>query len=269
MNPEERGIQPDSWGEFEEKFDTTPDSKELQVHSFFDNCTLSNNSKSRLKEEKDDTEDYSIPIRSLFSTCQDAPSVEAGEPDRDNNVPEQGSSRLSKATISKQVQYAKNAQRHNIGAKVQIMVGHEICARNFTRSDNLKIHQQVHNGLRPFSCKACSKSFKQSDDLNRHILVHTSERPFNCEVCSKSFKKSGTLAIHLRTHTGEKPFNREGCTRSIKHSSQLNEHLQVHMGQRSFECEMCSKSFNFYGDLKRHIRVHTDDRRFNCQVCLK
>ncbi|MCP3663546.1 MAG: C2H2-type zinc finger protein, partial [Gammaproteobacteria bacterium] len=157
----ESGIQPDSWGDLEEKFDTTPDRKELQVRSFFDK-SHSNNSKSRSKEEEDGLEDNSIPTRSPLSTCKE------GEPDRDRSVPKQGSSRIPKATISKQIQCAKNAQKHHLGAEVQRAISCQVCAENFTKSDNLKIHQRVHTRDRPFSCKVCLKSFKRSCDLKRH-----------------------------------------------------------------------------------------------------
>ncbi len=204
MNSEDRGIQPASLGDLEGKFET-PDSKQFPVHSFT-NCTIPNNSKSHLKEEKDEGVDDSLPVQNPLSTFQDTLSVKAEEPDRDQNAPEQGSSRISKATISKEVKLRKNAERRHIGAKIQRKFSCEICGRHFRRPDSLKIHRRVHSGERPFTCKVCLKTFNMSNVLKQHIRVHTGERPFKCEVCFTSFKESWALKIHLRTHTGEQPF---------------------------------------------------------------
>ena len=40
-----------------------------------------------------------------------------------------------------------------------------------------------------FICVTCKKSFKYNSDLKRHERVHTGEKPFKCDMCSKSYQQ--------------------------------------------------------------------------------
>lgn len=46
------------------------------------------------------------------------------------------------------------------------------CDRVFSRSDNLRTHQRLHSGERPFDCKYCGQSFRWVGALRTHEAKH-------------------------------------------------------------------------------------------------
>ncbi|CAL1274910.1 unnamed protein product [Larinioides sclopetarius] len=51
-----------------------------------------------------------------------------------------------------------------------------------------------------FGCSRCPYITTRMDNLRRHELVHTGDRPFKCTLCSRSFTQNTHLKKHIRTH---------------------------------------------------------------------
>ncbi|XP_045431936.1 zinc finger protein 547-like isoform X12 [Pipistrellus kuhlii] len=119
-------------------------------------------------------------------------------------------------------------------------------------SSNLRHHQRLRTGEKPYTCSECGKSFKSSRGLRYHHILHTGQKPYKCYECGKSFTSSSGLQYHQRVHTGEKPYKCNECVKSFITQSQLHNHQRVHTGERPYKCSECGKSFttntvNFVG----------------------
>ncbi|VVN19523.1 RHS repeat-associated core domain-containing protein [Pseudomonas fluorescens] len=136
------------------------------------------------------------------------------------------------------------------------------CNKDFSTKGNLKMHQTVHSGEKPFPCtyQGCGKSFASNFHLIQHMQTHTHAVACTYEGCGKSFAHNTGLNQHMRTHTGEKPYHcaYEGCGKSYAQSTHLSTHKRTHTGEKPYVCthEGCLKAFITKTRRDQHAWVH-------------
>ena len=145
----------------------------------------------------------------------------------------------------------------------------ERCGKGFTQSGNLATHQRIHSGDKPYKCEHCGKGFNHSGNLATHQRTHSGDKPYKCEHCGKRFGDSANLTAHQRTHSGDKPYKCELCGKRFTTSSSLTTHQRTHSGDKPYKCELCGKGFTQSGHLAAHERIHSGDKPYKCEHCGK
>lgn len=137
------------------------------------------------------------------------------------------------AAIENQCKICKRILKSDIMLKKH-MIQHEpkhhlcdICGKDFKRKDLLRMHFEMHTGIKQYQCSYCTKAFVTRTYLVMHERVHSGEKPFACEYCGKAFNQRTSLKTHIRGHTGERPYVCHICKKGFITRKSLNLHFKT------------------------------------------
>ena len=86
----------------------------------------------------------------------------------------------------------------------------DLCNVRFTIKCNLDRHNKaVHLKIKPFACleKGCPKKFSTRAGLKVHQNFHNGNKPYICKFCETKYSDPSTLHKHLKVvHNEDKPY---------------------------------------------------------------
>ncbi len=135
----------------------------------------------------------------------------------------------------------------------------KICSVSFQSFSSLQGHNHAKHSR--YTCKMCHGTFSLRCNLRRHERLHAGVKPFKCDLCKKSFSRSADLQGHLKKHGDEAGFqwiNCSQCPKAFKSSFSLRIHMfKVHKIKDSiYSCSICEQVFSDPDEFQAHRATH-------------
>ncbi|XP_047039086.1 zinc finger protein 197-like [Helicoverpa zea] len=104
------------------------------------------------------------------------------------------------------------------------------CDYKASNAEQVKIHERLHTGEKPFVCAECGAGFHRKSSYLQHVAIHLPEKNVQCDQCPARFKSVTLMRIHKNRH------------RAATHA---------------FRCGVCDNTFVRRRNVLRHLaRIH-------------
>ncbi|XP_054724296.1 zinc finger protein 888-like [Uloborus diversus] len=142
----------------------------------------------------------------------------------------------------------------------------QVCGKGFNQKFNLKAHEKIHSGVKPFVCDTCgmekdaTSSAEDESCSPSKIEVECPEQDSQgqhiCTICGKTYASERYLKKHQIIHSDKKPFSCDFCDYSSRHKAHLTRHLRLHTGEKPYKCHHCDFRSAYLESLKGHVLSH-------------
>ncbi|XP_061428132.1 zinc finger and BTB domain-containing protein 17-like isoform X2 [Lethenteron reissneri] len=148
--------------------------------------------------------------------------------------------------FSRQTEFVVHMAGHN-GLEVLPCT---VCKKLCVGQEALERHTKAHKHV----CEICGKNFTSSNNLTQHMNLHLDVRPYKCQYCDVAFHRNNSLWSHIkaRHNYGLPAYQCTHCNKRFATPSQLTHHLRYHTGERFHACELCGRMFVNRSGLQRH-----------------
>ncbi|XP_013174331.1 PREDICTED: zinc finger protein 816-like [Papilio xuthus] len=140
----------------------------------------------------------------------------------------------------------------------------EHCGKKFITRRLLLMHCRAKHGYeKTDKCSFCDYKASNAEQVKIHERLHTGERPFSCEQCAAEFHRKSSYLQHIAIHLPEKTVQCSQCPARFKSLTLMRIHLHRHRApQYAFRCALCEGRFSRRRNAARHLqRVHSAEPR--------
>ena len=145
------------------------------------------------------------------------------------------------------------------------------CDSKFSSHEELILHIQIHNVVKPYLCLECGNRYAYKGALKRHVESHTKDKlTYNCDKCDYTCVNKRSLTDHGIAHSSNKNFSCTKCNYKTISNRSLSKHIIEFNHVNNFKCNECDSEFRFLNSLTKHANdVHKNKEPFACSICEK
>ncbi|XP_076398540.1 zinc finger protein 39-like isoform X1 [Peromyscus maniculatus bairdii] len=165
----------------------------------------------------------------------------------------------------------------------------KVCGKLFYKNSHLTQHLKTHKEKECYKSNDCEPIFNIQSNLRKHQSLNMGEKPYTCNedekyICQKSEKSvqqriigdgrnvyEKTVCSKLNCSVQQNPHKDEKSHEyniSGKTISKSNLQLEtLHRYEKAYECNTCGKTFNHTPNIYSHSRAHTAEKPYECKDC--